>query len=272
MDERNCTLGRFERQCPTCGTVFEVKRGRGHARRYCTSGCKPERVRVVLTAPCSVPGCSRAIRSSRSPHCEMHYYRLRRNGVIGDPDAKPTQNHCDYCGSATADKRFCDSACRARFDRGNPLVRECVVCAATYDPRSTHGRDRQVCGSACEAARSKGWGQAMYARYMATPHGREKVRSNEYRRKARKRAAFVDDVKWSEVMERGGWACHLCGGKIPKARKWPDPLFGTVDHVLPLAKGGEHSYANCKPAHLSCNCSKGDKPLGQLGLPLGEAA
>lgn len=72
-------------------------------------------------------------------------------------------------------------------------------------------------------------------------------------------------------MRRGRWECHLCGEKIPKSAKWPDPLFGTVDHVLPLAKGGAHSYANCKPAHLKCNRIKGAKPLGQLALGLAQS-
>jgi 5-methylcytosine-specific restriction endonuclease McrA len=30
-----------------------------------------------------------------------------------------------------------------------------------------------------------------------------------------------------------------------------------VDHVVPLARGGEHSYANTQPACPPCNMSKG---------------
>jgi 5-methylcytosine-specific restriction endonuclease McrA len=30
-----------------------------------------------------------------------------------------------------------------------------------------------------------------------------------------------------------------------------------VDHKVPLARGGEHSYENVQPAHPFCNGSKG---------------
>jgi 5-methylcytosine-specific restriction endonuclease McrA len=30
-----------------------------------------------------------------------------------------------------------------------------------------------------------------------------------------------------------------------------------IDHVIPLARGGEHSYANAQAAHGPCNMRKG---------------
>jgi 5-methylcytosine-specific restriction endonuclease McrA len=30
-----------------------------------------------------------------------------------------------------------------------------------------------------------------------------------------------------------------------------------VDHIVPICKGGEHTYANVQPAHPICNISKG---------------
>ncbi|QOH59936.1 hypothetical protein C6Y44_27815 (plasmid) [Rhodococcus rhodochrous] len=45
--------------------------------------------------------------------------------------------------------------------------------------------------------------------------------------------------------------CHLCGGDIDS---WPDLHF---DHVVPLARGGEHSNDNLRPAHAGCNLRKG---------------
>jgi 5-methylcytosine-specific restriction endonuclease McrA len=32
-----------------------------------------------------------------------------------------------------------------------------------------------------------------------------------------------------------------------------------LDHIVPLARGGEHSYANTQPAHPTCNRRKGAK-------------
>jgi 5-methylcytosine-specific restriction endonuclease McrA len=41
-----------------------------------------------------------------------------------------------------------------------------------------------------------------------------------------------------------------------------DLLSGTLDHIIPLAKGGDHTYENIKLAHMICNSYKSDKVVG----------
>lgn len=43
--------------------------------------------------------------------------------------------------------------------------------------------------------------------------------------------------------------CHLCG----------QPGATSVDHVVPISKGGTSDPSNLAPAHLKCNVSKGNK-------------
>lgn len=70
-------------------------------------------------------------------------------------------------------------------------------------------------------------------------------------RRARKRNAFVERVNRKRVFNRAGGICGICSKPI-------DGGF-EIDHILPLSKGGEHSYGNCQPAHPSCNRRKGAK-------------
>lgn len=77
--------------------------------------------------------------------------------------------------------------------------------------------------------------------------------------RARKRGAFEEAVEPLVVFERDKWRCHLCGRKVSRRH-------ASIDHVVPLSKGGAHSYANCKTAHLKCNMSKGAKVIGQPRL------
>ncbi|WP_433584562.1 HNH endonuclease [Microbacterium hydrocarbonoxydans] len=51
-------------------------------------------------------------------------------------------------------------------------------------------------------------------------------------------------------------ACHICGRPIDYTLKWPDPMSFVVDHVVPLAKGGSHSFDNTAAAHAECNSKK----------------
>lgn len=61
-----------------------------------------------------------------------------------------------------------------------------------------------------------------------------------------------------EVFERDGWVCQLCGEPVDPDLKGPDPRCASLDHIVPLSWGGDHSMENCQLAHLSCNSSKQD--------------
>jgi hypothetical protein len=57
------------------------------------------------------------------------------------------------------------------------------------------------------------------------------------------------------------YVCHICSWPIPEAIAHYHPLFGTLDHVIPLSKGGTSLPDNILPAHRFCNAYKGDREL-----------
>jgi 5-methylcytosine-specific restriction endonuclease McrA len=80
-------------------------------------------------------------------------------------------------------------------------------------------------------------------------------------RKARERVAKVETVNPFKVFERDGWMCRLCGAATPRGKRGThDDDAPELDHVIPLAKGGDHSYANTQCACRRCNGLKGDDP------------
>ena len=84
------------------------------------------------------------------------------------------------------------------------------------------------------------------------------VRSSETRR-SRLKEAFVENVDPMEVFERNNWICQLCNHPVSKIRDKRFIDIASLDHIIPLSKGGEHSYANTQLAHLSCNIRKGNR-------------
>jgi len=56
---------------------------------------------------------------------------------------------------------------------------------------------------------------------------------------------------------RDGWLCGVCGLAVNPDLRWPDPMSASLDHVVALANGGQHSAANLQTAHLVCNMRKG---------------
>ena len=69
--------------------------------------------------------------------------------------------------------------------------------------------------------------------------------------------AFVEKVDPLIVFERNNWICQLCQTPVSKSKNRNLVDIASLDHIIPISKGGEHSYANTQLAHLSCNIRKG---------------
>lgn len=73
---------------------------------------------------------------------------------------------------------------------------------------------------------------------------------------ARRRASFytdvLEDVSRDEIAARDKNLCHVCG-------LWVSIHEVTLDHVVPLIKGGTHTADNIKIAHRECNSRKGKR-------------
>ena len=119
--------------------------------------------------------------------------------------------------------------------------RFCVVCAASF--YAVRGRNH-VCSEACRRQRGT------YANRKAV---------------AKVGAERIDRIA---VFERDGWTCYLCGSAClrgPGTRY--KPRAPTIDHMVPLFKGGEGSFGNVRCAYDKCNRRKHDKLFGVDNVP-----
>lgn len=60
-----------------------------------------------------------------------------------------------------------------------------------------------------------------------------------------------------QIYERDDYKCKYCGKQLTR-------FTATLDHIVPVAKGGENSYENLITACLSCNSQKNQKPVGDF--------
>lgn len=99
---------------------------------------------------------------------------------------------------------------------------------------------------------------------------KEHRRVSKYNRRKRVRKVYVDQVVPRKIFERDGFKCKLCGGTLQMDKQVPHPKAPTIDHIIPLSKGGYHGQGNVQAAHFICNSRKGDghfvKESGQLLL------
>lgn len=70
-----------------------------------------------------------------------------------------------------------------------------------------------------------------------------------------------------KIFERDGGICFKCGEKTrfffsrydsPFSFK-DKPKAGSVDHIIPVSKGGTNEESNLRWACRSCNCSRGNR-------------
>lgn len=78
--------------------------------------------------------------------------------------------------------------------------------------------------------------------------------------------AVVESFTLREIAERDGWRCHLCNRKVPDRPFRSRPLDATIDHLVPVSAGGDHTRANVALAHFACNWKRADVGPAQLRL------
>ena len=90
----------------------------------------------------------------------------------------------------------------------------------------------------------------------------EQIAAYKAKRRARKSGASVNDLtvaQWHEILAAYAHRCVYCGRKMQRL---------TQDHIIPLAKGGTHTFSNVVPACRSCNAKKHTGPPPTAVQPL----
>lgn len=76
------------------------------------------------------------------------------------------------------------------------------------------------------------------------------------------------DISLEKLYKRDGGICYLCGKlcdyddyHIDNGIKICGKRYPSVDHVIPLSRGGKHQWENVRLAHLDCNIKKSDTTI-----------
>lgn len=75
-----------------------------------------------------------------------------------------------------------------------------------------------------------------------------------------------DKITLKALRLRDGGICHICRRRVPKSTK-TRARQGSVDHLIPIADGGTHTWDNVALAHLGCNSKRGVHGPAQLRMP-----
>lgn len=93
----------------------------------------------------------------------------------------------------------------------------------------------------------------------------------DHERRAKKYGVPFERFDKLDIYERDGWICGICLDHVDANLIYPDPMSASLDHVIPLSRGGGHLESNAQCSHLSCNVRKGVRDGEEAGVRTGRA-
>jgi len=237
------------RKCPVCQGDFGTVRKPGPPKRYCSSRCKsrakysPEKQRVRNARN---HARRKAIRDSARLQATAEHlagWQPTPTPVL----LGPAPVRCAACDQVLQHQRksspkYCSPSCRASTTRPDKSRRpfiagRCRECRASF---TTTRIGTRYCSTQC-SKRS------------------QRRRGKQVRSKRIHAAAKREPINLATIAERDGWRCHICKRQVTRTT-W------SLDHLIPLADGGDHTHANTALAHHLCNAKRGRTGPAQLLL------
>jgi predicted nucleic acid-binding Zn ribbon protein len=259
-------------RCSWCSTLYVPQRTN---QRACSDECR-SRLRCArqnelrrqhgrlprVHKPANCEWCeaefapARATQRTCSKPCRVNLNNSEQNAK---KRVTRIQVSCEACGHlferSRSDSTYCSEHCRyvliARRVRAVRIAarvpKYCVICQTAI---TAYRADAETCSSYCGGRYSK-------------VQNRERYTARQQQRDAAKRNAIVGygvpGLEWRRILRRSEGCCFYCGVKKPL----------TMEHVVPINRGGAHSIGNIVAACKSCNCSKNDSLLMEWRLRKG---
>jgi hypothetical protein len=220
--------------------------------------------KVIVT--CQVCGKERELPPSSVKRGEGKFCSKTCAGVA------KTRSHtvevtCDTCGKVFVNANcfvvkykthYCSVRCQRAAQRKEALktyvVVTCVNCGLTINIQQSQVKwgMGKYCSNKCKREYwSKGHSPSYKDGRTSNPGYNA---SMKHRRRARKLAVGGSYTikEWEELVERCGHKCLMCGRPDTEVKL-------TVDHILPISKGGSNCIENLQPLCRSCNSKKSTK-------------
>ena len=224
--------------------------------------------------PCTVEGCSK--NQIVKQMCNQHYIMWRIHGdPLGGAYRIPFKKAIDHGdGTRTCTKcmeRLPSSSFHKDKAASDGLRAMCKKC------RIAHVKDWYQENSERQSAKEKKRRLANPEKYTEKEalrylKDREKriglATEHSHRRKARKLKTVVEKgISKNALKKRFGTKCYYCEKEmdfsVGVGRKFNKDM-ATIEHLIPLARGGEHTWENTVLACRHCNISKNAKTIEEF--------
>lgn len=241
-----------ERACINCGKIFNSTARKCQAcsmvERICI-GCHKVfkgKVRKCQECKSALKNCDKCNREFRDlpsrktcPSCRASVKRACSEC------GKVTKTMHSKCSNCSYPERICLTPDCEKTYRSS--YRYCISCRIK----------ERICTECGKMFRSSGHPRCHSCSITERGRSRHAVRVREYHLK-RRITSSDEALSWRTLWAEGLRTCSLCQLEIDgDATRLKDTA--TLDHIIPLSKGGTHLRDNAQLAHYSCNSAKNNR-------------
>jgi hypothetical protein len=248
--------------CRQCGWMWA-----GRKAKFCSKECQSAAYYKSQRSQRYQHECKHCGKAFRSSRKEVRHCSPACNVATRVVNAKRAPRTCHQCGNefipkATYRTTYCSRECshasmRTQPEYNGPTVTvtgQCIKCGGwwvrsePWNPMFWKTPGRTVCGTCTTQAAT-----AIY----------------QLRRARKKNNGPHEHIVPLRVYKRDGHQCQLCGWTFKDGEVHPHPRSPSIDHIIPLSRGGHHTYNNVQAACLACNASKGASTEHSATHPIG---
>ena len=260
--------------CQKCGKQL-TSRQRSTRQKYCSRECAGSPLVKNKTAICLNCGKSFLLRERRTTANGKYYgkfcsreccFEYKKKHPKNVPKCRVYFNKCLWCKKEWTSNNYAKFCCSQHNNiyRWNNNKEENLRKHRLYERKARNVKKRVKCCKECGKLF-----ETYYSRKKFCSKGCAQIsaRSKRFKRKqlmSKKVRGPFDYITWKHLLLRDGGKCQICGRRVKKKYQSKDLLSPTVDHIIPLADGGTHTWDNVQLACSECNSKKGNR------LKLGE--
>lgn len=277
----------YDRACAYCGKEYTAHDIRG---QYCSRKCKDIALRIRKGIKCNTNPepyhkicvvCGKPFDTFRdagvtcSPECAKIHGRYPTTNAkhinTVEKWVNEAQRGFEYVSHTKGRVKMKCKCCGNVLERSKSTVRDknvkCEYCEEAKQLQEA--RQKMACflialKDAKTPKQCASCGKTFTSNYPTQKYcsGKCKRSGRTYRSRCRHYGVYYDpSVTRIKVVRRDKNICQICGKTCnPKDKSWGSlgPDFPTLDHIIPLAKGGTHTWNNVQCACAICNSNKRD--------------